>query len=120
MLPPPPRSTRTDTLLPYTTLFRDQPAENAQQDDHAEDRQPDRVDPGRVAETRGGLVEAIFVPGQVAGVPDDQREHQERAECGDHLAGEPPARRQPVDDEGDADVPGSGRASGGERMGQYV
>src|SRR3546814_17481823 len=26
MSPPPPRATRTDTLFPYTTLFRSQPA----------------------------------------------------------------------------------------------
>src|SRR3546814_11791938 len=31
MILPPPRSTRTDTLLPYTTLFRSQPPELAPQ-----------------------------------------------------------------------------------------
>src|SRR3546814_8821789 len=34
----PPRSTRTDTLFPYTTLFRSQPAER-----HGQDRQGHRV-----------------------------------------------------------------------------
>src|SRR3546814_10116445 len=34
----PPRSTRTDTLFPYTTLFR------SQQDDRVEQRQLERID----------------------------------------------------------------------------
>src|SRR3546814_1578284 len=42
MLRRPPRSTRTDTLFPYTTLFRSQPAEH-HRDDGGRDREAQGV-----------------------------------------------------------------------------
>src|SRR3546814_12540301 len=56
----PPRSTRTDTLLPYTTLFRSEDVRAEQDRDAASaevaDGLPDLADPSRVESVRG-LVE---------------------------------------------------------------
>src|SRR3546814_13268287 len=41
LLRPPPRSTRTDTLFPYTTLFRSDKAAPDKQPDPAEDERDD-------------------------------------------------------------------------------
>src|SRR3546814_13483546 len=51
MIPPPPRSTRTDTLFPYTTLFR---SLNAFVDELARE-----IDVGSVLKHDGHLAEAI-------------------------------------------------------------
>src|SRR3546814_6723544 len=41
MIRRPPRSTRTDTLFPYTTLFRSQPAQEEQAEEPEPERAPD-------------------------------------------------------------------------------
>src|SRR3546814_4087458 len=53
----PPRSTRTDTLFPYTTLFRSPSApterERGDGDEIPEDHEPDEVDAGLIAVRSG-------------------------------------------------------------------
>src|SRR3546814_10303697 len=51
MIPRPPRSTRTDTLLPYTTLFRSVGA-HQQQDERRDDAHQYRADPRRQPEAQ--------------------------------------------------------------------
>src|SRR3546814_8854522 len=63
MIPRPPRSTRTDTLFPDTTLFR------SQQPGHAV--QPVEVLPG--LQRRGRRDGAVVVRPQRGGVPADRR-----------------------------------------------
>src|SRR3546814_18495784 len=89
MIRRPPRSTRTDTLLPYTTLFRSDPQEAWQEgnpggEDCAEGRGDERRQPGRFGE---GREEA-----------DELRHHDQRpgrglchAEADAHRAGLEPA-----------------------------
>src|SRR3546814_14835171 len=62
MIRRPPRSTRTDTLFPYTTLFRSLAAAELARDDdehpaEAEQRGGDRAPPDPLAEEDGGHVE---------------------------------------------------------------
>src|SRR3546814_19186608 len=109
MIRRPPRSTRTDTLFPYTTLFRsgdEQPGES----------EPPAHCPPLVAARQKGAHPAAFVqrdnrrhrreaqlkarPRQRFGPPD---EHEQRAR-----RDEPPRARQ------------IGRAAWSERVGQYV
>src|SRR3546814_19700805 len=54
MIRRPPRSTRTDTLFPYTTLFRSQPADRAQ---HGFEPMAQRAQPGRGLGRRGHALE---------------------------------------------------------------
>src|SRR3546814_14221055 len=72
MIRRPPRSTRTDTLFPYTTLFRS--------DDHADvDRDVEDLERHRAADIVG-LVELADLARDIAleqPDPDDQREQRE-------------------------------------------
>src|SRR3546814_6209399 len=97
MLRRPPRSTRTDTLFPYTTLFRSQPAEH-HRDDGGRDREAqgvaDRLDrcheqpvaaaplpqcpPAREAPTAGGAERALDEHGE--GCRQEQRHQRQRSE----------------------------------------
>src|SRR3546814_6533621 len=70
MIRRPPRSTRTDTLFPYTTLFRS----NAAAADQVDELSPCRFDPGRGRHIGGKhRVEAVIeaqsenIPGRRAG-----------------------------------------------------
>src|SRR3546814_1559444 len=67
MLRRPPRSTRTDTLFPYTTLFRSLLAASADRDhrlfDCAEDRMPGRIahlDPHRRSEEHTSELQSLM------------------------------------------------------------
>src|SRR3546814_16435489 len=90
MIRRPPRSTRTDTLFPYTTLFRSRPAPQpldallgAHADEHADDAGCHEVD--RPAECRGTVhhqpgdriadhLEGAFVGMLLDPQPDDERQ----------------------------------------------
>src|SRR3546814_9361314 len=86
MIRRPPRSTRTDTLFPYTTLFRSahllpQRARDQRRDDHADvDRDVEDLERHRAADIVG-LVEladlARDIPLEQADA-DDQREQREK------------------------------------------
>src|SRR3546814_2931861 len=118
MIRRPPRSTRTDTLFPYTTLFRS--------DDHADvDRDLEDLERRRAADIVG-LVELADLARDIAleqPDPDDQREqreeeaaferHQEMAERHDEAARdqrraapEPAVGDQPARDRGQIDERG--------------
>src|SRR3546814_18895312 len=97
MIRRPPRSTRTDTLFPYTTLFRSLAAE-AQGE--IADRHHDRAELHRA-------FRAEILIGEIA--PDQRRQIDERG-----IAPIEPRRRAIVEDEK------IGRASCRERVCQYV
>src|SRR3546814_7032184 len=65
MIRPPPRSTRTDTLFPYTTLFRSRPV----QDLHVgrESRFPPRPGDGEFAEAVDHRIPGRSQPGEIGG-----------------------------------------------------
>src|SRR3546814_2039057 len=66
MIRRPPRSTRTDTLFPYTTLFRSKSAENCATS-HAISYFPDHADVCEVQANRPWLCRtAVFRRGQAA------------------------------------------------------
>src|SRR3546814_16037324 len=67
MIRPPPRSTRTDTLFPYTTLFRSRPV----QDLHVgrESRFPPRPGDGEFAEAVDHRIPGRSQPGAIGGRP---------------------------------------------------
>src|SRR3546814_3512069 len=69
MVRQPPRSTRTDTLCPYTTLFRSPPGQNAQNGQNG--RAPE-IDVRRQLEADGGakLFFAANDPATPLSVPD--------------------------------------------------
>src|SRR3546814_8137547 len=62
MIRRPPRSTRTDTLFPYTTLFRSSPAS----------RRPGSRGPGRKPSRRSALASSSQVPSQQVLAPGDE------------------------------------------------
>src|SRR3546814_18939630 len=64
MIRRPPRSTRTDTLFPYTTLFR------------SHDGLVDRVRIDRAAVPLGAIVAHVVKTRQRPGRPDDRRAHR--------------------------------------------
>src|SRR3546814_2318020 len=80
MIRRPPRSTRTDTLFPYTTLFRSRRVANHE------------------APERAAVADALQVRGHRAEHPPVEHQHQQRAD----------ARQQPACEgaEADADVVG--------------
>src|SRR3546814_2164262 len=91
----PPRSTRTDTLFPYTTLFRS-PEAAAEQDGEVHDRNSRRAAGGDVAERqrhalqRGhaedcdqhplGLAAAVELAGEQGSYADQGEHHRVRSE----------------------------------------
>src|SRR3546814_4122138 len=70
MIRRPPRSTRTDTLFPYTTLFRSEEGQRGQEEDQAGRDQGDQVPPGH---RRGRLPDQAA---QDARVPGSGRQAQ--------------------------------------------
>src|SRR3546814_6712615 len=65
MIRRPPRSTRTDTLFPYTTLFRSPALQTRQPGDHADN--DTRPDPRRgEAATGGDMTDTGLMEGKVA------------------------------------------------------
>src|SRR3546814_1991759 len=60
MIRRPPRSTRTDTLFPYTTLFRSRPAASAQAAADAAAAKEDKLDRGHPR--RLALVLTVILP----------------------------------------------------------
>src|SRR3546814_9443595 len=85
MIRPPPRSTRTDTLFPYTTLFRSRPAAGARRRDEpvraalrVAGGPPRRRISGQQLE-RGGRAYARTL-GRVAGDDGDSRRPAQRSE----------------------------------------
>src|SRR3546814_19646861 len=117
MIRRPPRSTRTDTLVPYTTLFRSMHGARALQyadDDGLDDivHIPDGIgrnpDGGHAREMHGadGRTDQ-GTPGQGAGPPENNRKPNPAQHDGD-----------PGGEEGQANQ--IGRASRRERVSQYV
>src|SRR3546814_11675506 len=88
MIRRPPRSTRTDTLFPYTTLFRSKDARDTVERGEAEQqRQGQPARPGEPAERRGDQkVDEVredrdAAPREAVGRPaGDRRQDGERAE----------------------------------------
>src|SRR3546814_15243691 len=110
MLRRPPRSTRTDTLFPYTTLFRSRPVDAAPGQSVA--------GLGLVAPVGGGIVHRLEVadgdmdPGIPVARPRLQQKHAMAA-----------VRRQPVGEDASRRAGAGaeiGRASGRARVCQYV
>src|SRR3546814_2312473 len=84
MLRPPPRSTRTDTLFPYTTLFRSYAAGDHDGDPERDrgrraDRDPDAPQPARSAR-RGRHGRSVRARGQAAAVRRQRRDAQRSEE----------------------------------------
>src|SRR3546814_1051902 len=69
MIRRPPRSTRTDTLFPYTTLFRSRTPGRQCRSEARDDRSRNRGEPGRTRE------------GAVARGQRDEQEHRQPAEA---------------------------------------
>src|SRR3546814_17530147 len=89
----PPRSTRTDTLFPYTTLFRAALIVGAHQHDDIFDRDDDDQRPHREAEHAHDLVAAdspAHLPQHVA-----KGEDRAGADVGEDDAQRPQRQRQP-------------------------
>src|SRR3546814_4670142 len=63
MIRRPPRSTRTDTLFPYTTLFRSRPAATGVLTDRSRSRSTDGGPNRRLAGHRSSLPRRPAVPG---------------------------------------------------------
>src|SRR3546814_1032240 len=72
MIRRPPRSTRTDTLFPYTTLFRSCDLAGAQRHDAAEILRPAALDHGRYAKLIEQMPEAVDI-GQARQVAQRER-----------------------------------------------
>src|SRR3546814_18568473 len=87
MIRRPPRSTRTDTLFPYTTLFRSRPGDHAEEGG-AEDRDFGRA-AGEAAGDEGGAIEEKLAE------PDARRKDAEEDEVED--VGRHDAQRDAVD-----------------------
>src|SRR3546814_781131 len=84
----PPRSTRTDTLFPYTTLFLSIDDLAQRTGDRAADREPRRTRPRALAPAK--LAEDGDVQKLRRAISDDPRRHQARALAEDHVE-----RREP-------------------------
>src|SRR3546814_18815526 len=100
MIRRPPRSTRTDTLFPYTTLFRSLAAAELARDDdehpaEAEQRGGDRAPPDPLAEEDGGPVEREqwrddgerdhLCHRQTRARPDDDERHHREEQHAQHM-----------------------------------
>src|SRR3546814_14259880 len=117
MIRRPPRSTRTDTLFPYTTLFRSQHGINARMS-----KNPDQALRLMIVDDSGEDAEAIVSALRNSGIAVRPL----RPASGEELAAMPGA--QPIDlvlaAQQARDLPFAevkiGRASGRERGGQYV
>src|SRR3546814_12782568 len=109
MIRPPPRSTRTDTLFPYTTRFRSVPGPPLRRDRHSRDREPEGYDRARAAllgrpdraRTEGGQARAALRPRQFAARAGE-------ASVGDFLRRD----RRAGDPDGAADRVRAGRGAG--------
>src|SRR3546814_20417626 len=103
MIPRPPSSTRTDTLFPYTTLFRSEPGQHAAGPAGVVDQ------PLEVVDDVVGSIPAELVGADEEDVPADP-EHRGDAYLRQPGEQDRPGRAQPA-----ADRLGSGRAAPGAR-----
>src|SRR3546814_19586525 len=106
MIRRPPRSTRTDTLFPYTTLFRSHPARQIEPAQHLN------------GEERGGAPQHEAEHDARGGIPgvrrsEDDRDEDERRQVTDDHAH---ARAEPLDMTADPACPEIGRAACRERV----
>src|SRR3546814_17841241 len=120
MIPHPPRSTLTDTLFPYTTLFRSSRApRNSHRYDqgtrlarHPQPAESDRGDAARWRSTRGGDA------GRRASAPQQADPgHRRRADADRNLSPGRGSVDRPAGQATDTEIE---RAAGRERVCQYV
>src|SRR3546814_18923647 len=78
MIRRPPRSTRTDTLFPYTTLFRSPDADRHQEHRQHDQHQREAVDPEHPPETAEQRVAFLELPPRAANVEIGPQHHAQR------------------------------------------
>src|SRR3546814_1588759 len=79
MIPRPPGSTRTDTLFPYTTLFRSDRADDRPHQRRQQDRRQDPLQPDPRAQ-RGQQLEVAVAHAFLAGELLEQPPHRPQAQ----------------------------------------